>query len=113
MYHFSLNNELKTPQTLENVEVVLVDEVQDLTEVECFLLLLYAKSLGEKTKIVENKHCNQVGEILGSLHKKSKDFQYTRTNNMNYNEWKRLFLKCKEAKDNQHFKIMSNINELM
>ena len=47
-----LNNELKTPQTLENVEVVLVDEVQDLTEVECFLLLLYAKSLGGETKIV-------------------------------------------------------------
>lgn len=47
-----LKNELKTPQTLENVEVVLVDEVQDLTEVECFLLLLYAKSLGDKTKIV-------------------------------------------------------------
>jgi len=47
-----LNNELKTPQTLENVEVVLVDEVQDLTEVECFLLLLYAKSLGSETKIV-------------------------------------------------------------
>ena len=47
-----LKNELKIPQTLENVEVVLVDEVQDLTEVECFLLLLYAKSLGDKTKIV-------------------------------------------------------------
>mgnify|MGYP001330789185 CR=1 FL=1 len=47
-----LKNELKIPQTLENVEVVLVDEVQDLTEIECFLLLLYAKSLGDKTKIV-------------------------------------------------------------
>ena len=47
-----LKDELKTPQTLENVEVVLVDEVQDLTEIECFLLLLYTKSLGDKTKIV-------------------------------------------------------------
>jgi hypothetical protein len=47
-----LKNELKIPQTLEGVEVVLVDEVQDLTEIECFLLLLYSKSLGGKTKIV-------------------------------------------------------------
>ncbi len=47
-----LKNELKIPQTLENVEVVLVDEVQDLTEIECFLLLLYAKSLGDKTKMI-------------------------------------------------------------
>jgi len=47
-----LKNELKIPQTLENVEVVLVDEVQDLTEIECFMLLLYTKSLGDKTKIV-------------------------------------------------------------
>ena len=47
-----LKNELRIPQTLENVEVVLVDEVQDLTEIECFLLLLYTKSLGDKTKIV-------------------------------------------------------------
>ena len=47
-----LKNELKIPQTLENVEVVLVDEVQDLTEIEYFLLLLYTKSLGGKTKIV-------------------------------------------------------------
>ena len=47
-----LKNELKIPQTLKNVEVVLVDEVQDLTEIECFMLLLYTKSLGDKTKIV-------------------------------------------------------------
>jgi hypothetical protein len=47
-----LKNELKIPQTLKNVEVVLVDEIQDLTEIECFLLLLYTKSLGDKTKIV-------------------------------------------------------------
>ena len=47
-----LKGELKIPQTLEKVEVVLVDEVQDLTEIECFLLLLYSKSLGENTKII-------------------------------------------------------------
>ena len=47
-----LKNELEIPQTLGNVEVVLVDEVQDLTEIEYFLLLLYTKSLGDKTKIV-------------------------------------------------------------
>jgi hypothetical protein len=47
-----INNEIKIPKTLKNVDVVLIDEIQDLTEIEYFFLLLYVKTLDSDSNII-------------------------------------------------------------
>ena len=66
---------------------------------------------GNKTSTVENNHCNQVGKMLALLHNQSKDFNGKRNNSMNYNQWKNIFLKIQNKKDNQFSNIMPNIND--
>ena len=66
---------------------------------------------GEKTSIVKNTHCRQVGNMLALLHQESLDFEGKRNNNMNYNQWETLFLQIKKTKDNQLQAMMSDINK--
>lgn len=52
---------------------------------------------GIKTNIVLNKHCEQVGEILSTLHQYTSDFKEKRSNGMMYENWYNIFLKCKSV----------------
>ena len=52
---------------------------------------------GSKADIVFTHHCEQVGKVLSSLHKKTEDFTQKRTNNMNYTQWQNIFLKCRSS----------------
>jgi thymidine kinase len=47
-----INNEIKIPKTLKDVDVVLIDEIQDLTEIEYFFLLMYVKTLDSDSNII-------------------------------------------------------------
>ena len=42
----------KIPKTLKDVDVVLIDEIQDLTEIEYFFLLMYVKTLDSNSNII-------------------------------------------------------------
>jgi homoserine kinase type II len=66
---------------------------------------------GKKTVEVANDHCNQVGKMLALFHQESKDFLEKRNNNMSYNQWKSIFLKCQNTKNNKYSVIMSYINK--
>ena len=47
-----INNEINIPKTLKDVDVVLIDEIQDLTEIEYFFLLMYVKTLDSDSNII-------------------------------------------------------------
>lgn len=47
-----IENDIKIPKTLQDVEVVLIDEIQDLTEIEYFFLLMYVKRLKSNAHII-------------------------------------------------------------
>lgn len=47
-----IKNEIKIPKTLKDVDVVLIDEIQDLTEIEYFFLLMYVKTLDSNSNII-------------------------------------------------------------
>ena len=65
---------------------------------------------GEKTSIVQNIHCKQVGNMLAVLHNESKDFNGNLVNTMDYNQWKKLFLKCQNKVNNKFKEIMPIID---
>ena len=47
---------------------------------------------GKKVKSVSEIHCQQVGEVLASLHLQTKDFNEKRLNSMSYINWENIFL---------------------
>ena len=69
---------------------------------------------GEKTNNVLNEHCEQVGQMLASFHNYTLDFKDRRKNGMNYVQWEKLFLKCKNSKSSKFLEIINIIeNELL
>ena len=66
---------------------------------------------GEKISRVNNNHCQQVGKMLALFHQKSEDFALRRTNTMNHNQWKKLFLKSQDTKNNKFDGILSSISK--
>ena len=65
---------------------------------------------GKKVTDITDIHCQQVGEVLASLHIKTKDFNEKRLNSMSYIHWENIFLKCKNH-INQNFIHMLPIIE--
>ena len=47
-----ISKEINIPKTLKDVDVVLIDEIQDLTEIEYFFLLMYVKTLDSSSNII-------------------------------------------------------------
>jgi len=47
-----ISKEINIPKTLKDVDVVLIDEIQDLTEIEYFFLLMYVKTLDSNSNII-------------------------------------------------------------
>ena len=85
-------------------------EISSLNNKSC-LLTSYLE--GSKNQIITPSHCQQVGEVLSSLHINTKDFQGERTNRMNYTEWHNIFTKCKTARSDKHANLFIIIeNEL-
>jgi homoserine kinase type II len=66
---------------------------------------------GKKISKVNDNHCQQVGKMLALFHQKSGDFKQRRDNTMNYNQWKKLFLKSQNIKYNKFDGIISNISK--
>jgi len=66
---------------------------------------------GKKITDVTETHCQQVGEILASLHLQTKDFNEKRLNSMSYIQWKNIFLKCKNYSNKNFIHILSIIEE--
>lgn len=66
---------------------------------------------GEKTKIVKNNHCKQVGNMLSIFHEKSKDFEQKRINTMSHIQWSEIFLKNKKAENNEFRDVMPYIKK--
>ena len=65
---------------------------------------------GKKVIDITETHCQQVGEVLASLHLQTKDFNEKRLNSMSYTQWENIFLKCKNQ-SNQNFTHMLPIIE--
>ena len=68
---------------------------------------------GKKLEDVNNDHCYQVGSSLSLLHQKTQDFHEFRKNSMDYNQWNKIFLKCKKVSNNNFNDLLDLIkNEL-
>ena len=66
---------------------------------------------GQKTLIVNDSHCRQVGEMLALLHIDSNDFEEKRNNTMSHDQWKKIFIKNQKSQNNQYANIMPNIDK--
>jgi homoserine kinase type II len=66
---------------------------------------------GKKVTDITNTHCQQVGEVLASLHLQTKDFNEKRLNSMSYTEWKNIFLKCKNHLNQDFIHMLPIVEE--
>ena len=66
---------------------------------------------GKKVKSVSEIHCQQVGEVLASLHLQTKDFNEKRLNSMSYINWENIFLKCKNHINKNFMHMLPIIEE--
>ena len=66
---------------------------------------------GKKVIDVNETHCQQVGEVLASLHIQTEDFNERRLNSMSYIHWKDIFSKCKNYPNHNFMNIFPIIEE--
>ena len=66
---------------------------------------------GQKIQLTKANHCFQVGNNLAKIHKATLDFNLNRKNNLNQQNWKALFEKCKKIKDNKYIEIFEEIEK--
>ena len=66
---------------------------------------------GEKKNNITENICNEVGEVLSKLHNETKDFNETRENSMNYNQWEVIFSKCKLSSSGAYSYLMPIIEK--
>ena len=96
------------PQPIANINGKIINE---LKKKPC---IITSYLHGSKITNVENKHCNQVGRALSSMHLFTSDFLYRRKNSMDYANWNKIFLKCKSLTSVNDISILSIIeNELL
>ena len=81
------------PQPIANKKGDLINYLKD----KSCVLISYLE--GSKTNNVSNYHCEQVGQLLSSLHQHTADFKERRINSMNYDQWENIFKKCKSSKN--------------
>jgi len=77
------------PQPIKNKSGISINLING----KSCVLISYLE--GHKTQIVSSHHCEEVGKILSLLHMHTADFDEKRKNNLNYAQWKNIFLKCK------------------
>jgi homoserine kinase type II len=73
------------------------------------VLISYLK--GSKADKVFDHHCEQVGNVLSSLHQNTADFKEKRVNGMNYIQWQNIFLKCQSANNSKYINLINFIRE--
>ena len=66
---------------------------------------------GKKVTNVKDTHCQQVGEVLASLHLQTKDFNGKRLNSMSCIQWQNIFLKCKNHANQDFIHMLPVIEE--
>jgi homoserine kinase type II len=66
---------------------------------------------GKKVTDITDIHCQQVGEVLASLHIKTKDFNEKRLNSMSSIQWQNIFLKCKNHTNQKFIHMLPIIEE--
>jgi homoserine kinase type II len=66
---------------------------------------------GKKVTDIKDTHCQQVGEVLASLHLQTKDFNEKRLNSMSYIQWQNIFLKCKNHSNHDFIHMLAVIED--
>jgi len=66
---------------------------------------------GKKVTDIKDTHCQQVGEVLASLHLQTKDFNEKRLNSMSSIQWQNIFLKCKNHTNQKFIHMLPIIEE--
>lgn len=84
------NKNFNCPQPIKNKSGKNINLINN----KSCVLISYLE--GKKILNVNSDHCNQVGKILASFHKDTIDFLKKRKNSMGYNQWEKIFIKCKK-----------------
>ena len=66
---------------------------------------------GSKTTKVSTNHCRQVGKQLATMHKHTKDFEFSRQNGLQQKNWKILFEEFKHNKKNPYNQLFESIEK--
>ena len=75
---------------------------------KCCVVIKYLN--GKNIEIIENIHCNLLGNEVAQMHIKASDFKLTRKNSLNQKNWKNLFKNFKNNKNNNFSNLFDNIN---
>ena len=52
---------------------------------------------GKKIEQPTEEHFKQIGLELAKIHQNTKDFSFTRENNLHFSHWQDIFEKCKKS----------------
>ena len=89
LQNYLANKNFSCPKPIANEKGLTINSINGKL---CILIsYLDGKKIQNKSKI----HCNQVGNILSTLHCDTNNYLEKRTNNMSLNQWNNILTKCK------------------
>ena len=91
------------PRPIKNKEGNYINQIKN----KPCVIMSFLK--GNKTTIVSNSHCSQVGKQLAIMHKHTSDFTLSRQNSLHQKNWKNLFEKFKKNNKNPYKHIFDSI----
>ena len=102
--HLSKKN-IKCPSPISNKKGHYVNIIE---EKPC-VLMSFLK--GKKIDNATYNHCYQIGKLAADIHQRSKDFTITRNNGLNQKQWRDIFNKCQNSKDNRYGELYNIIEQ--
>ena len=99
------SNNFRCPKPLKNKENKIINSIKNKKAV----IISFIE--GEKVEIPNVKKCFEVGKMMGELHKLTKNFEKKRKNNLDIEEWKRIFSKCEESNIDNFKELITELKE--
>ena len=98
-------NNFRCPKPLKNKENKIINSIKNKKAV----IISFIE--GEKVEVPNVKKCFEVGKMMGELHKLTKNFEKKRKNNLDIEEWKRIFSKCEESNIDNFKELITELKE--
>ncbi len=104
---YLIQHNFKCPEPIKNKNGKIINSIKNKNAV----IISFIE--GHKIKIPNIKECNEVGNMIGYLHKLTSNFDQKRENSLDIKEWKILYTKCENKGEKKFEKILYDLkNEI-